>query len=242
MGVKVRKQVKKKDDMDQLYNVTDKRNMNALLIGATGATGKDILEQLLADNACTRVDIFVRRVPGISHTKLNVHVVDFNRPETWQDLVKGDVLFSCLGTTLKVAGSKEAQWVIDHDYQLAFAEAARKNRVPYYVLVSSTGASASSSIFYSRMKGQLEDRVKALGFDRVVIFRPPLLIRKGTDRLVERIMKPVLELLNGFGLLRAQKPLHTEVLAKAMIASAKEATKGVFHLDGAASRELAEQD
>ena len=86
--------------------------MHALLIGATGATGKDLLELLLKDNAIHQVDIFVRRHPDLQHNKLNIHVIEFDRPEQWKHLVKGDVLFSCLGTTLKAAGSKDAQWKI----------------------------------------------------------------------------------------------------------------------------------
>ncbi|MDA6130770.1 NAD(P)H-binding protein, partial [Escherichia coli] len=91
--------------------------MHALLIGATGATGKDLLDILLEDDSFHRVDIFARRDLHIQHEKLKVHVIDFDNSEQWKHLVKGDVLFSCLGTTLKAAGSKEAQWKIDYDYQ-----------------------------------------------------------------------------------------------------------------------------
>src|SRR5215213_2193835 len=103
--------------------------MHALLIGATGATGKDLLNLLLKDETFHQIDIFVRRKLELQHEKLHVHVIDFDKPEQWQHLVKGDVLFSCLGTTLKVAGSKEAQWKIDYDYQYNFAKAARENNV-----------------------------------------------------------------------------------------------------------------
>jgi uncharacterized protein YbjT (DUF2867 family) len=100
--------------------------MHALLIGATGATGKDLLDLLLKDDDFHRVDIFVRRDVDSNHEKLNVHVIDFEKPDQWKHLVRGDVLFSCLGTTLKAAGSKEAQWKIDYDYQYEFAKAARR--------------------------------------------------------------------------------------------------------------------
>lgn len=213
--------------------------MHALLIGATGATGKDLLEQLLQDQGFERIGIFVRRDPGIRHAKLTVHVVDFERPMEWRQLVSGDVLFSCLGTTLKTAGNKKAQWKIDHDYQYAFAEAARKNNIPCYVLVSAAGAAASSPIFYSRMKGQLEAGVKALGFPRLAIFNPPLLIRKGTNRKAEVIARKVLDFFNGLGLWESQRPLDTAVLASAMRATAKAQTPGVFHYDGKAAALLA---
>jgi uncharacterized protein YbjT (DUF2867 family) len=201
--------------------------MHALLIGATGATGKDLLDSLLQDESVHRVDIFVRRNLAIVHPKLRVHVIDFDKPDQWNQLVKGDVLFSCLGTTLKTAGSKEAQWKIDLEYQYVFAKVAADNQVPGYVLVSSSGANPDSFVFYTKMKGKLEEAVKALGFPSISIFNPPLLIRKGTDRAVEKIMKKVLTFLNKFGLLISQKPLPTEVLAKAMIQAAKGKKPGV---------------
>lgn len=111
--------------------------MKALLIGATGATGKDLLELLLKDEEIHQVDVFVRRELNTKHEKLNTHIIDFDNPEEWKHLVKGDVLFSCLGTTLKLAGSKEAQWKIDYEYQYQFAKIAKENNVNSYVGVGS---------------------------------------------------------------------------------------------------------
>ena len=125
--------------------------MKALLIGATGATGKDLLELLLKDEEINQVDVFVRRELYVKHEKLNIHIIDFDKPEEWKHLVKGDVLFSCLGTTLKLAGSKEAQWKIDYEYQYQFAKIAKENNVNSYVLVSAANASSKSSIFYSKI-------------------------------------------------------------------------------------------
>jgi uncharacterized protein YbjT (DUF2867 family) len=159
--------------------------MKALLIGATGATGKDLLDLLLQDEAIQQVDIFVRRELNLNHEKLTIHLIDFDKPEQWNYLVKGDLLFSCLGTTLKAAGSKEAQWKIDYEYQYQFAKMAKENKVNTYVLVSAENASAKSPIFYSKMKGQLEEDVKALHFSKLIIFNPPLLLRENSDRTME---------------------------------------------------------
>lgn len=82
--------------------------MKALVIGATGAVGKDLVEQLLKDDAFERVEVFVRREVGVTSPRLISHRVDFDRLETWASLLTGDVLFSCLGTTIKAAGSQEA--------------------------------------------------------------------------------------------------------------------------------------
>ena len=206
--------------------------MHALLIGATGATGKDLLDLLLKDDAFQRVDIFVRRNIDMQHEKLNIHVIDFDQPEQWKHLIAGDVLFSCLGTTLKAAGSKEAQWKIDYDYQYYFAKAARENNVPAYVLVSSDFASPDSRIYYSRMKGQLEVAIKALAFTKLVIFNPPILIRKDSDRAGEVISIKAIKFLNSLGLFRSQKPLRTEILAQAMINVAKANLNGVITIKG----------
>lgn len=206
--------------------------MKAILIGATGATGKDLLQLLLKDDSFTQVDIFVRRKLEINHNKLNIHVIDFDKPEQWKHLVKGDVLFSCLGTTLKAAGSKDAQWKIDYEYQYQFAKAAKENGINNFVLVSSSGADPKSKIFYTRMKGKLEEAVKALSFSKITIFNPPILERKNTDRKGEIIALKAVKFFNKIGLFLSQKPLPTEVLAQAMINSAKTKQTGLTFLKG----------
>ena len=89
-------------------------DMKALVLGATGAIGKDLVGQLLQDDTFDRVDIFVRREVKIPSAKLVAHVVDFDHPEQWADKLTGDVLFSTLGTTIKAAGSQKAQWKVDY--------------------------------------------------------------------------------------------------------------------------------
>ena len=202
--------------------------MHALIIGATGATGSDLLNQLLNDPAFDRIDIFVRRPLEVQHEKLKTHVIDFNQPGQWKHLVKGDVLFSALGTTLKAAGSKEAQWKIDYEYQYQFAKAARENEVPNLVLVSAGNASPGSIFYYSKMKGKLEVAVKEMNFHKLDIFQPPLLVRKNTDRSGEIAALRIIRFLNKMGLFLSQKPLPTEVLAQAMINAAKSKNSGVF--------------
>lgn len=208
--------------------------MRALVIGATGATGKDFLALLLQDDSFRRVDIFVRRAPDIRHEKLHIHVIGFNEPEKWRHLVTGDVLFSCLGTTLKTAGSKAAQWEIDYAYQYLFAKIARENGVSSYVLVSSAFSSPKSPFHYPMMKGRLEEAVKALGFTTATIFRPPTLIRRNSDRPLEVLGVKVMRFFNKIGLFRSQKPLPTEVLAHAMINAARTTENGIHIIEGRA--------
>ena len=207
--------------------------MKALIIGATGATGKDLVTQLLADDTYSQVHCFVRKPLTLTHPKLHTHVVDFETPEPWADLLRGDVAFSCLGTTLAVAGSKEAQWRVDYDYQYNFAEHCRNNGVPTFVLVSAAGAKAQSKLFYNRMKGQLEDAIKALGFARLLIFQPSVLVRKGSDRKGEQFGLKMIVFLNKLGLFKRYRPMPTDILAQRIRKEVATATKGIhtFTLD-----------
>lgn len=204
--------------------------MKALIIGATGATGKDLVQQLLADPDYSEVAVFVRKPLDFNHPKLSAHVIDFDKPDEWKHLIKGDVAFSCLGTTLKAAGSKDAQWKVDFDYQYYFAKAASDNKVEDYILVSAYGANAKSKLFYSRMKGELEERVKTLHFGKITIFQPGMLDRKDSDRTGEVLGGKIIKFANKLGILESQKPLPTATLSKAMINAAKIKSNGYSNI------------
>ena len=202
--------------------------MKGLIIGATGATGKDLLAKLLEDEAFSEIHSFVRKPMSISHPKLHAHVVDFDTPEAWSDLLHGDVAFSCLGTTLAVAGSKDAQWRVDYDYQYAFAEHCKNNGVPTFVLVSAAGAKAQSKLFYNHMKGALEEAVKKLNFPRLLIFQPSVLIRSNSDRSGENFTVKAFKFLNKLGILKRYRPMPTEILAEKMLSAVYNSPKGTF--------------
>lgn len=190
--------------------------MTALIIGATGATGKDLVNIVLQDSYYSQVIIFVRRSSGIVHSRLTEVVTNFDKPEEVAALIKGDVLFSCLGTTLKAAGSKDQQWHIDYEIPLQFATIAKQNGVSQMVLLSSYGASAGSNLFYSQLKGKLEDAIARLGFEKYIIFRPGVLVRKNTDRAGERLSIALLNFFNRLHLFRKFKPMPTATLAEKM--------------------------
>jgi uncharacterized protein YbjT (DUF2867 family) len=207
--------------------------MKALIIGATGATGKDLVHVLLQDPGYTAVVIFVRRSGGIIHPKLTEIITDFDKPETVSTHIKGDVLLCCLGTTLKAAGSKEKQLHIDYEIPLQFAEIARRNGIAKVVLLSAYGASATSNVFYSKLKGKLENGINSLAFDQYIIFRPGLLLRKDTDRFGERIMASLINLLNTVGMFKKFRVIPTLLLAEKMAKATKVFTDGkhVVELD-----------
>jgi uncharacterized protein YbjT (DUF2867 family) len=203
--------------------------LTALVIGATGMVGKELVQQLLAHPSFAKVIVFTRRPYELTHPKLEQHIILFDNKESWQHLVKGDVLFSALGTTLKQAGSKEAQYKIDYHYQYNFAEAASNNNVPAYVLISSAMASDKAKLFYTRMKGELERDIKKLSFSSIAIIRPGMLTgNREEKRLGEKIGTRAILLLNGMGLLKKQKPIHASIVAKAMINASLDGKKGIY--------------
>jgi len=195
--------------------------MKALIIGATGATGKDLVNVLLQDNDYTSVLIFVRRSTGIAHPKLQEIITDFDKLEQVAESINGDVWFSCLGTTLKTAGSKEKQRQIDYDIPARFAAIAKRNGIPTAVLLSAYGASVKSNIFYSKIKGELEETIDQLAFKSYIIFHPGLLVRKDTDRAGEKLSAAVLYFLNRIGIAKKFRPLPTSVLAEKLAKAPK---------------------
>ena len=202
--------------------------MKAIILGATGLVGSKLLELLLADSRFDKVLIFTRKPTGKTHAKLEEQVIDFDKPDTWVPLVKGDVLFSAFGTTIKKAGSKEAQYKIDYTYQYNFAKAAAENGVRTYVLISAAYSSPDSKIFYSRIKGELERDVSKLSFENIHILRPGMLAGDRKEhRAGEKIWTPVMNfisLIPGLGYL---KPIFDIQVANAMINASLKPGKGV---------------
>lgn len=189
----------------------------ANIIGATGMVGKQLVQQVLKHTDFSEVKIFVRRKTGINHPKLKEFIIDFEKPEGLKDLVGGDILFSTLGTTLKTAGSKEKQYKVDYSFQYQFAELAANNRIPTYILVSSAGANAQSSMFYPRMKGELDEAVAKLDFQHICILRPSILDgNREEKRMAEKISIKITKVLFRF-FFRKYRPIKDEIVAQAMI-------------------------
>ena len=201
---------------------------HAMVLGATGATGRELVTQLLAHPSFDEVSIFVRKKPDLEHQKLKVHEIDFSKLSNYKNLVVGDVLFSALGTTRKVAGNKANQYEVDYTYQYEFAKMASENGVNHYALVSSTGANKDAWFFYLKTKGALEEEIKKLPFKSIKIYQPPTLIRQADLlRPSEKRGIRMLNTLNRFGILRSQKPLSVSALAKKMIDEVQHNTQGI---------------
>lgn len=189
----------------------------ALVIGATGLIGRHLVDELIASDTFSKVTALTRKPLLVNSNKFENYVIDFEQLEEYaentsqlsSEIFSVDVLFSCLGTTKKQAGSIQAQRKVDLDYQYEAASIARQQGVTEYFLVSSSGASANSPSAYLRMKGQLEGKVLALDFPRSVIFRPSLLLGKRAEqRLGESLGARVMPLLKYIPLLKIYRPIQ----------------------------------
>jgi uncharacterized protein YbjT (DUF2867 family) len=196
-----------------------------LLAGATGLVGGECLARLAADEAVSAVTALVRRMPADSSRhdrKVRFAEVDFDRLEEHRPLFAVDQVVCALGTTIKQAGSREAFRRVDFDYPLAIARLALDAGARHFLLVSSLGADARSSVFYSRVKGELEQAVLALGYPSVTIVRPSLLLGDRQEfRLGEEIAKRFAWVTP-----RKYRPVQARDVAATLISAARENRPG----------------
>jgi uncharacterized protein YbjT (DUF2867 family) len=191
-----------------------------IIAGSTGLVGKEILNRLLADQTVDWVHSFGRRISEIEHSKLTSHVVDF---AALPKLPRADEVYLTLGTTIKVAGSQEAFRAIDYDANLAVANAALASGATRAALVSAMGANDNSNVFYSRIKGELEDALTQLPFRALVIARPSMLVgnRLALGQPIRRGEEwaSSLEKVLGFLIPKNYKPIKATHVADALVSS-----------------------
>ncbi|OIP00396.1 MAG: hypothetical protein AUJ98_07565 [Bacteroidetes bacterium CG2_30_33_31] len=196
---------------------------NAIVLGATGLVGRKLVELLVNDESFSNIKLIVRRNSGFSHPKIQEEIVDFNNINSYKSILNGDILFSCMGTTLKQAGGKKEQYKVDFTYQYEVAKAASENRVADYVLVSSASASYKSNFFYTKTKGELEEAIKKLPFIHINIIRPSVLMGKREQSRAGEIFGA--NLINFLGKLipplKKYRGIKAEEVALALINSQK---------------------
>lgn len=217
-----------------------------LLVGATGLVGQQALRQLLARPDVAEVRALVRRemspaqllradpnqVEGAG--KLRICKADFDRLEAHVHWFDVDWVFCALGTTIRQAGSQAAFRQVDFDYALQIAQLARAEGAQRFMLVSALGANARSSVFYNRVKGELEEAIKAMGFEHVSVAQPSLLVGERAEvRLGERI-----GLKFGFLMPARYKPVRVEQVAAGLIASGATGKPGWHVLDNISLRRM----
>lgn len=200
------------------------KSMKVVVAGGTGLTGRSLLALLEADDAFTEVIALTRREQH-SEGKIRWVSIDFNRKSDYLKAVAdADVVFCCLGTTMKKAGSKNAFIEVDYTYVIQLAEAAKFQGVRQFSAMSAMGADEKSRVFYNHVKGRMENRLRALRFRELIIFRPSLLLgprqenRPGEKAgiVLAKLFSPLLR-----GPLAAYHPVNVGDIARAMIRESK---------------------
>jgi uncharacterized protein YbjT (DUF2867 family) len=206
--------------------------MRATLIGATGLIGSHLLDLLLEDQYFDAVRILVRRPLEMNHPKLEKKLVNFSDQESFRlALEESDVIFCTIGTTQKkVKSDKEAYRKVDYDIAINAAQLGKLCGCKTFVLVSAVGANAKSNNFYLKLKGEIEEAVKAIGLMNTYFIRPSLLLGKRKEfrpgEKISMLIMPVFSLL----IPTKFKPVHATDVAKAMIAAGKMSEPGLHIL------------
>lgn len=210
--------------------------LKAVVLGATGMIGELLVQQLSTDDRFESVQLLVRRsIPAI-HPKITVTVVNFDDPkEPGKSLGHGDVIFCALGTTkAKVKGDKAAYRKVDFEIPLEVGKQGLLNGFTQYVLVSAVGADPKAGNFYTKLKGEIEEALKTLGYPALHIFRPSLLMGKRkehrTGEKMAQLIMPIFSVIL-IGKLKRFHPIKGETVARAMIEAASANRKGhhVYH-------------
>ncbi len=202
----------------------------ALIFGSTGLIGNKVL-QLLQKNPAYKIVTFTRQASQQADAITN-YVIDFKKPEEAANLITGDVLFCCLGTTIRKAGSQAAFRAIDYELVLKIARIAVQQGVTRILVVSSIGADAQSGNFYLQTKGEMERDLQLLPFQRIKILRPSILTGQRKEfRLGEKVGIFFATVVAQFmtGNLRKYRPISAETVARAMIALADDEREQVVY-------------
>jgi uncharacterized protein YbjT (DUF2867 family) len=198
--------------------------LTAIIAGASGLTGSHLLQYLIKSPAYTKIHVLSRKSSGIMDKKITEHIFDYNDEKSYKNLPQADDVFCCLGTTIKKAGSRDEFSKVDFSYIVNIAESAAEKGAKRLFLISALGADSKSGIFYSRIKGMTEEAVRKLPYEKVLIFRPSLLLgnrkefRRG-EQAGASIMKAITPLM--IGPLSAYRAIESETVARGMLISAE---------------------
>lgn len=208
--------------------------LTGVVVGATGLTGHTVVEELLKDNHYKTVRVLGRSTLKIIHPKLEQQTVDFgNTDDLLQKIGSGDVIFCCIGTTLKkVKGDKSLYAKIDHDIPVNVAEAGISHHFKRFFIVSAIGANENSSNFYLRLKGKTENSLKKFPFENLGIFQPSILNgHRSESRFAESIAQTILDLLSFLmlGPLKKYRAVGADNVARAMVYQSKHQKTSVHY-------------
>jgi uncharacterized protein YbjT (DUF2867 family) len=210
---------------------TSRMTSKAIILGASGLIGGQLLDQLLQHPSYSEVLILVRKELAVNHPKLRQLVVNFDNLTSYSSQITGNIVFCCIGTTKSKTPDQTEYRKIDYQYPLDLARIAQANGAESYHLVSAMGADATSSIFYSKTKGEVERDLKTIPFKSIYIYQPSLLVGDRKEkRLMEKIMAKVMDLINPLlgGSLKKYRSIHVKNVAKAMLHESLTGKRGTF--------------
>ena len=197
----------------------------ALLFGSSGLIGSNLLDNLINNNNYNKIKIFVRGLPSINNSKVEVIKTDFLDLETLKENLIGDDCFFCIGTTHKDTPDKNEYRRIEYDLPVHLAKIAKFNSINNFIYVSSIGANPKASSTYLKNKGQAEEELKKIGFSNLSIIQPSFLVgNRKAFRISEALGIPVMKFLSLFflGGFKKYTPINVEIVVKAMIKIASE--------------------
>lgn len=206
------------------------KGKTALIAGSSGLVGNELLHLLLEGKEYDKIYAIVRKPLCLNHPKLTEVIIDFDHFENYQDYFAVDDVFSCLGTTIKKARTKEAMYKVDVEFPLAIAKLAYEKGANQLLLVSSMNANPTSSLFYSKIKGELEQELAKLPFHTVSFLRPSLLLGDRQEfRFGEKVASTIFRGISFLfvGPLRKSKAINAKTVALAMFRIAQQEKKGV---------------
>jgi uncharacterized protein YbjT (DUF2867 family) len=192
---------------------------NALIAGATGLLGSELVSLLIENNYYTSIHLITRRPYHLKHRKIADHIIDFNKLDEFSLNAQVHDVFICLGTTIKKAGSQANFLKVDLEFVDGVAKWAKQHNAEKLAFISSVGANAESNNFYLSVKGKAENALKNIDFKNLILIRPSLLLGKRNEsRIVEKIGKNIFTLLNPLfiGKLKRYKAIQAKLVAKAM--------------------------
>lgn len=197
----------------------------ALIAGATGLVGSELLQQLIENEEYSQIHLLVRNPIDIKSEKIICHQVNFDELEQFEITDKIEYVFCTLGTTIKKAKTKENFRKVDYNYVLALGRKAKEWNSEKFLLVSSLGANAKSAIFYNKVKGEIENALKELDLPHLFIFRPSLLMgNRKEKRAGEKSAIAVYKIINPLfiGKLKKYRGIQAKQVARALILTAEE--------------------
>jgi uncharacterized protein YbjT (DUF2867 family) len=203
----------------------------AVIAGASGLVGSELLSILLQSTQYDEVLILVRKELPVQHKKLVQLIVDFDNLDQHQQVINGHVIFCCLGSTKSKTPNLLIYRKIDHDYPVKLAQIAVKNNMPHFHLVSAIGANSKSGNFYTKMKGETENDVQAAGIRSLHIYQPSLLTgNRKEHRLAERIATSIMKVIDPLliGGLQKYRSIAAATVAIAMFKQSLNQEEGVF--------------